>query len=66
MRCFVPASDDEIYALIERYGFGALVAYRCGMHLGVRNEVPSTSAINYPAESRFWNERTEAPARQAA
>ena len=31
MRCFVPATDDEIYAYIERYGVEALVAYRVGM-----------------------------------
>lgn len=28
MRTFVPATDDEIYALIEGFGFSALVAYR--------------------------------------
>ena len=31
MRCFVPATDDEIYAYIERYGVEALVPYRVGM-----------------------------------
>ncbi len=31
MRCFVPATDDEIYAYIERHGVEALVAYRVGM-----------------------------------
>jgi hypothetical protein len=31
MRCFIPATDDELYAYIERYGIEALVAYRVGM-----------------------------------
>lgn len=29
--CFVPATDDEIYAAIEKYGFGVLHAYRVGL-----------------------------------
>jgi len=65
MRCFVPATDDEIYALIERYGFKALVAYRCGMRLGVRNDEPAPTLPGLIAERRFWNELEEAP-RQAA
>jgi len=31
MRCFIPATDDELYAFIERYGVEALVPYRVGM-----------------------------------
>lgn len=31
MRCFIPATDDEIYAFIERYGVEALVPYRVGL-----------------------------------
>lgn len=65
MRCFVPATDDEIYALIERYGFSALVAYRCGMHLAKRSDAPVPTQPNLLAERRFWNELEEAP-RQAA
>lgn len=40
MRCFVPASDDDIYALIERYGVAALVPYRVGMRVEPVAEAP--------------------------
>ena len=41
MRYFVPATDDEIYAYIERYGIDALVAYRVGMRaLPAREHLP--------------------------
>ena len=31
MRCFIPATDDELYAFIERHGMQALVPYRVGL-----------------------------------
>ncbi|GMU44248.1 MAG: hypothetical protein IT479_15100 [Xanthomonadales bacterium] len=33
MRCFVAASDDEIYAYIARFGAEALVPYQVGMRV---------------------------------
>ena len=33
MRCFVPASDDEIYEWIARHGYAGLVAYQPEMLL---------------------------------
>ncbi len=65
MRCFVPATDDEIFALIERHGFQALVAYRCGMGIGVHGadsapalapaqmdwRMRSDSALNAPRQA---------------
>lgn len=33
MRCFVAATDDEIYALIARHGVQALVPYQVGMRV---------------------------------
>lgn len=33
MRCFVAATDDEIYALIARFGAEALVPYQVGMRV---------------------------------
>lgn len=41
MRYFIPASDDELYAFIERYGFEALVPYRVGLRLPPAEPVPS-------------------------
>jgi hypothetical protein len=38
MRYFVPATDDEIYAFIERYGIEALVPYRVGMPVALRDD----------------------------
>lgn len=40
MRCFIAASDDELYAYIERYGIGALVPYRVGMPTVSTTEAP--------------------------
>jgi hypothetical protein len=37
MRCFIPASDDELYAYIERYGVQALVPYRVGLSVARRD-----------------------------
>jgi len=31
MRCFIPGTDDELYAFIERFGVEALVPYRVGL-----------------------------------
>ena len=33
MRCFVAATDDEIYALIARFGVQALTPYQVGMRV---------------------------------
>lgn len=49
MRCFVPATDDEIYAFIERHGLDALVAYRVGMRaLQAAEHAASTAAPEPP------------------
>jgi hypothetical protein len=40
MRYFVPATDDEIYAFIERYGIAALVPYRVDIPIAPRDESP--------------------------
>lgn len=42
MRYFIPATDDEIYALIERYGFAALQPYRPGLPLATQSAHTST------------------------
>jgi|CXWL01.1.fsa_nt_gi hypothetical protein len=65
MRCFIPATDDEIYAMIERHGFGALVAYRYGMRLGERSDEARPAPPSSMADRRFWSEGDAAP-RQAA
>ncbi len=58
MRCFVPATDDEIYAFIERYGITALVPYRVDMPVATRNEAPRS------AEASSWTD-LESPRRAA-
>ncbi|MGE4073389.1 MAG: hypothetical protein AB7E72_19635 [Lysobacterales bacterium] len=58
MRCFVPATDDEIYAFIERYGIAALVPYRVDMPIAPRDEIPRS------AEADSWVEM-ESPRRAA-
>lgn len=52
MRCFVPASDDEIYAYIARHGVEALVPYRVGMPAIQADVTPS--APPSPVEARGW------------
>jgi hypothetical protein len=49
MRCFVPASDDEIYDWIARHGFAGLVAYQPGMQLP---SSPRTPAPPQPSPAR--------------
>jgi hypothetical protein len=51
MRCFVPASDDEIYDWIARHGFAGLVAYQPGMRLqaSLRMPVPPQPPNPLPA-----------------
>jgi hypothetical protein len=39
MRCFIPATDDELYAFIERNGVQALVPYRVGLGIARREEL---------------------------
>jgi hypothetical protein len=39
MRCFIPATDDELYAYIERHGVQALVPYRVGLGVARRDEL---------------------------
>lgn len=39
MRCFIPATDDELYAFIERNGVQALVPYRVGLGIARRDEL---------------------------
>jgi hypothetical protein len=58
MRCFVPATDDEIYAYIERFGVEALVAYRVGMraiHAGDHGAPAPAPAAEMPN----WREDLE-------
>jgi hypothetical protein len=45
MRTFVPASDDEIYAFIERHGIAALVPYSVGMRVARSEDAPSPSPV---------------------
>ena len=61
MRCFVPATDDEIYAYIERHGIGALVAYRVGMRALRAGEHDAPAAA---PELASW--QTEVEPRRAA
>lgn len=51
MRCFVDATDDEIYAYIARYGIDALVPYQVGMRVSTSTQ-PTTS-LPPAAEARF-------------
>ncbi len=39
MRCFIPATDDELYAFIERNGIQALVPYRVGLGIARHDEL---------------------------
>jgi|GEM_PF-1971757 len=66
MRCFVPATDDEIFALIERHGWQALVAYRCGMGIGIQGAESTPTMSSPPLERRLWNEAPASAPRQAA
>lgn len=50
MRCFVPATDDEIYAYIERHGLEALVAYRVGMRALQAAEHAASAAAPEPSK----------------
>ncbi|MBK9658063.1 MAG: hypothetical protein IPO66_22670 [Rhodanobacteraceae bacterium] len=61
MRCFVPATDDEIYAYIERHGLDALVPYRVGMR-ALQAVEPGLPVA--PAELSDW--RTAEEPRRAA
>lgn len=45
MRCFVPATDDEIYAFIERYGIEALVPYRVGVAAARPSDLQATPVL---------------------
>ena len=38
MRYFIPATDDDLYAYIERYGIQALVPYRVGVNVARSGE----------------------------
>ncbi|MCB1600704.1 MAG: hypothetical protein R3F18_08755 [Lysobacterales bacterium] len=58
MRCFVPATDDEIYAFIERYGIAALVPYRVDMPVARREDIPDG------ADDSSWTEM-DSPRRAA-
>lgn len=44
MRCFIPATDDDLYAYIERYGIQALVPYRVGMNVARSGDIQALSA----------------------
>jgi hypothetical protein len=52
MRCFVDATDDEIYAYIARFGIEALVPYQVGMRVSAGPQ-PATSLPPPAAEARF-------------
>ncbi len=52
MRCFVDATDDEIYAYIARFGIEALVPYQVGMRVSA--SPPQAASLPAPApEARF-------------
>lgn len=51
MRCFIPATDDEIYAFIARFGIEALQPYSVGMR--VERE---PSPVTAPEQSPWRNE----------
>lgn len=61
MRCFVPATDDEIYALIERYGVAALQPYRPGMRI----QTPEDSASPQPERRVRASFEEDSPRRAA-
>lgn len=52
MRCFVDATDDEIYAYIARFGIEALVPYQVGMRVTGGSPQPQL-AVPPAAEARF-------------
>ncbi len=52
MRCFVDATDDEIYAYIARFGIEALVPYQVGMRVSASLQ-PAASPSHPAAEARF-------------
>ena len=52
MRCFVDATDDEIYAHIARFGIEALVPYQVGMRVGASPQ-PAASLPPLAAEARY-------------
>lgn len=49
MRCFIPATDDELYAFIERNGVQALVPYRAGLGIARREDLQLPPARGEPA-----------------
>lgn len=51
MRCFVDATDDEIYAYIARFGIGALVPYQVGMRVSA--SAPPATSQPPAVEARF-------------
>jgi len=54
MRCFVQATDDEIYAFIARYGMDALQPYSVGMRVAAPEPAPNASP-----EPRAWRAEQE-------
>ena len=54
MRCFIPATDDEIYAFIARFGIEALQPYSVGMRVAALEPTP-----NLAPEPRPWRPEQE-------
>lgn len=61
MRKFIPATDDEIFSLIERFGMDALTPYRVGMPLEPRDLAQATAP-----ERRQWQALEDDTPRRAA